>query len=188
MRDAKSNLYGTTTQGGTGSGVDGTVFKIDPKGNPTTLYEFGGPPDGDYPEAGVIRDNAGNFYGTTEGGGSLCNPYGCGTVFKLTRTGNETVLHSFNDTGRDGAQPTAGVARDKSGNLYGTTPWDNTPGYGTVFKLDTAGKETVLYRFKGGADGRYPQSGLIIGGDGNLYGTTTQGGDFGNGVVWRMAP
>jgi uncharacterized repeat protein (TIGR03803 family) len=187
--DKYGNLYGTTSQGGGGSnGGHGVVFKLNAAGVPTVLYKFKGYPDGDYSEAGVIRDSAGNLYGTTESGGSNCSPYGCGTVFKVTKTGNETVLHSFDSTGKDGNQPTAGVVRDKTGNLYGTTPWGNTLGYGTVFKLDTAGKESVLYTFTGGTDGAYPRTGLIIGNDGNLYGTASQGGSGGYGTVWKLTP
>jgi uncharacterized repeat protein (TIGR03803 family) len=201
VMDAKGELYGTTTQGGGGTnGGYGVVFELNPHtGVPTVLYKFKGYPDGDYSEAGLLRDSAGNLYGTTESGGSNCSPYGCGTVFKVTKTGKETVLHSFDASGKDGNQPIAGVVRDKAGNLYGTTPWGDSlgcggNGCGTVFKLDTAGKETVLYRFQGGTDGAYPQGGLILGNDGSLYGATQQGGTgtgcggAGCGTIWKMTP
>jgi uncharacterized repeat protein (TIGR03803 family) len=120
---------------------------------------------------GVIEDSAGNLYGTTYGGGTSGN----GVVFKLDTTGKETVLYSFTG-GADGAAPFAAVIRDSAGSLYGTTRYGGVSNAGVVFKLDTTGKETVLYRFTGGADGGAPQAGVIRDLAGNLYGTTSQGG------------
>ena len=124
IRDTGGNLYGTTLNGGgTGCGGSGcgTVFKLGPDGKETVMHAFGGGTDGAFPQASVIRDSKGNLYGTTsEGGGAGCGGLGCGTVFKLDRTGTETVLYRF--TGEsDGSIPKASLLLDASGNLYGTT-------------------------------------------------------------------
>jgi uncharacterized repeat protein (TIGR03803 family) len=175
VRDAAGNLYGTTAHGGQG-GCDhgcGVVFKLDRTGKETVLHSFTGTGgDGAYPYAGLIRDAAGNLYGTTVQGGS--SDYG--TVFKLDKTGKETVLYSFTGTGGDGGAPDAGLVPDAARNLYGTTFGGGFADYGTVFKLDNTGKETVLYSFTGGADGEWPDAGLVLDAKGNLYGTTFSGG------------
>ena len=139
----------------------------------STLYTFTDSPDGAGPWAGLIRDKAGNLYGTTHDGGV----YGQGTVFKVDATGKETVLYSF--TGYpDGARPEAVLFRGGAGNLYGTTTYYGGAFlWGTVFKLDTTGEETVLYSFTGGTDGGYPVGGLLRDSAGNLYGTTVDGGE-----------
>jgi uncharacterized repeat protein (TIGR03803 family) len=139
----------------------------------TTLYSFTGGSDGNGPDAGVIQDPLGNLYGTTYGGGNpTCwEGYGCGVVFKLDTTGIVPVLHSF--SGSDGSSPAAPVARDKAGNLYGTTDGGGAFGIGVVFKIDTSGHETVLHSFTGGSDGRCPDQGLVRDKAGNLYGTTS---------------
>jgi uncharacterized repeat protein (TIGR03803 family) len=179
------------------------------------------------PREGLAGDGLGNLYGTTAEGGSgtkacpgvsiqgqTISLGGCGVVFKLDRSGNETVLYNFTG-GTDGAFPSAGLVLDLAGNLYGTT-WvggDLTasacpgssftgypPGCGVVFKLDPTGKETVLYRFTGGADGSQPAAGLVWDRAGNLYGTTQGGGstsglcgpgpptESGCGVVFKLDP
>ena len=174
--DPRGDLYGTTSEGGTGpcDGGCGTVFELNPSGTMTILYSFTGTNgDGKYPQGGLVRDASGNLYGTTYGGGTsgtACNGYGCGTVFMVNKIGHETVLYSFTG-GVDGATPEAGVVRDSEGNLYGTThlggvydwgtvfmvdtsgtePQPMPVGYGTIFKLDTAGKFTVLHTFTGGS-------------------------------------
>ncbi len=166
--DSAGNLYGTTDFGGylacNGAGC-GTVYKLDRNGKETVLHRFRGTPDGAYPFAGVIRDAAGNLYGTTLEGGTSGN----GTVFKVDSTGNETVLHSFTGLA-DGGFPRAGVVRDSAGNLYGTTEMGGASNKGTVYKLDATGKETVLHSFTGGTDGANPQVGVIQDKAGNLYG------------------
>ena len=155
----------------------------------TVLYWFKGlQDDGINPEAGLVRDKAGNLYGTTGHGGDGTN---FGTVFKLDTTGKETLLHSFAGGATDGQNPYAGLVRDKTGNLYGTTSFGGASGIGlglgTVFKLDTTGKETLLYSFAGGAtDGQSPQAGLIRDNAGNLYGTTVLGGASGLGTVFKL--
>jgi uncharacterized repeat protein (TIGR03803 family) len=177
LLDAAGNLYGTTTAGGTSNW--GTVFKLDKTGE-TVLHSFTGGSDGGGPAAGLIQDPAGNLYGTTESGGTVA-----GTVFKLDRAGTETVLYSFTG-GADGGYPYAGLTRDSAGNLYGATVAGGSSGYGVIFKLDTTGNETVLHAFTGGADGGSPFGTPIQDSEGNLYGTTQNGGSAGNGVVFEL--
>jgi uncharacterized repeat protein (TIGR03803 family) len=192
IRDAKGNLYGTTVNGGSGrneycslNGVPygcGTVFTVDTSGKETVLHSFTDNADGGYPEAGVIQDAKGNLYGTTAAGGGAGCYHGCGVVFKLSKTGKETVLYRFTG-GRDGASPYAGVIRDDQGNLYGTTYGGGAHGQGTVFRLSNTGKETVLCSFcskSNCADGAQPEAGVIQDAEGNLYGTTNGGGGFSN--------
>lgn len=183
----------------------GTVFKLDTNGQETVLHSFTGPPDGEYTRADLVMDAAGNLYGTTQGGGTSANcpvTFGCGIVFKIDTAGNETVLHSF--TGApDGATPYSGLILDDAGNLYGTTLQGGTGGCpapsgigvalagpigcGSVFKIDTTGKETVLYSFAGGTtDGANPVADLLIDADGNLYGTTVLGGTANGGTVFEL--
>ncbi len=152
----------------------------------TTLYNFTDGSDGGSPSAGVVEDKAGNLYGTTvEGGGSGCNG-GCGVVFKVTSAGTETVLHTFSDE-PDGAYPEAAVILDGEGNVYGTTWMGGSSDYGAVFKIDTAGNETILYSFAGGtSDGCYPWQGLVMDKAGNLYGTTLDCGASGYGTVFEV--
>jgi uncharacterized repeat protein (TIGR03803 family) len=196
LRDSAGNLYGTTYLGGDTTCHKlgcGTVFKLDSNGKETLLYKFIGTPNGWFTAAGLVRDAAGNLYGDTQQGGSSGSGYG--TVFKVDRTGKETVLYSFAG-GSDGIDPYATLVRDSAGNLYGVTVAGGGTscefGCGTVFEVDTAGKETVLYRFQGGADGSNPNGGLLLDGSGNLYGTTNTGGegpcDAGNGcgTVFRL--
>ena len=139
------------------------------------LHNFASPPHGAYPANGVIRDEQGNLYGTTNGaysdvpGGGTNN---AGVVFKLDPWGNETVLYSFTG-GADGSSPND-LTRDWAGNLYGTTTYGGS-GLGVVFKVDRSGNETVLYSFTGGADGGNPGS-VILDWKGNLYGSTGSGG------------
>lgn len=174
-RDASGNLYGTTANGGVLSLCEdgcGTIFKVDASGKETVLHRFTGGSDGEGPYGGVIRDAAGNLYGTTSAGGA--NSYG--TVFKLDATGEFTVLHSFN--GGDGCDPSASLFRDAAGNLYGTTSNCGEFGPGTVFKVAPSGKTTVLYNFTGGTDGGYPYGPVVLDTAGNVYGSTGFGGDL----------
>lgn len=182
--DAAGNLYGTTAGGGAANA--GVVFKLDTAGREMVLYSFTGGADGNGPNSGVIRDAAGNLYGTTSIGGNLstCHLAGCGVVFKLDTTGKETVLYSFTG-GADGAGPEAGVMHDSAGNLYGTTYDGGASGFGVVYKVDTASQETVLHNFTGGPDGRNPLAGVILDPAGNLYGTTG-GGGANTGSVYKV--
>jgi uncharacterized repeat protein (TIGR03803 family) len=131
IMDSAGNLYGTTAGGGANG--HGTIFKIGPSGTETILYSFGASAtDGQAPFAGLIMDSAGNFYGTTDGGGAN----GDGTVFKISTSGTETVLYSFGANAIDGQNPTAGLIMDSAGNLYGTTYAGGAKGWGTVFLIN----------------------------------------------------
>jgi uncharacterized repeat protein (TIGR03803 family) len=184
IHDDAGNLYGTTVGGGSNNciGGCGAVYKLDAAGQ-TTLYTFTGV-DGGVPLAGVIRDAAGNLYGTTVGGGSNNCTNGCGVVYKLDAAGQETVLHNFTN-GADGGSPDAALVRDAAGNLFGTAQAAARRRLAWFFKLDAAGQETVLHRFSGGADGAGPQ-GLTLGASENLYGTTISGGAANSGVVYKL--
>ena len=182
VRDAQGTFYGATFLGGTS--YSGAIFKLDGANKETVLYSFtggNGGPDGASPN-GVIRDSAGNLYGTTAQGG----PGNTGTVFKLDSVGNETILHTFAGS-PDGNEPLAGLVRDSSGNLYGTTLIGGTFNSGTVFRLDPSNKLTVLHTFDG-AGGGYSQAPVILDGAGNLYGSTGLGGAYGEGVLFELDP
>jgi uncharacterized repeat protein (TIGR03803 family) len=174
--DVSGTLYGTTPNGGANCGAAGcgTVFSITLGGKEKVLYSFY---EGSLP-SGLV-DISGTLYGTTAAGGAYTNKScyldGCGTVFSITPSGKETVLHSFN--GGDGQKPFA-TPLNVNGTLYGTTAGGGAYGHGTVFRITLSGRETVLYSFMGGQDGAGPQSGLIDV-NGTLYGTTYAGG--GNG-------
>jgi uncharacterized repeat protein (TIGR03803 family) len=183
VRDGAGNLYGTTSYGGTHG--SGTVFRVTPAGK-EVFFSFAGK-DGGFPFSGLIADTAGNFYGTTYVRGTGCPPYGCGTVFKITSAGEETVLHNF-EGAPDGDNPYADLVRDTAGNLYGTTATGGDVGAGTVFKIATNGQETVLYSFTGTNDGGLPFAGLVLDGAGNLYGTALIGGTSGQGTVFKVDP
>jgi uncharacterized repeat protein (TIGR03803 family) len=188
-RDGAGNLYGTASLGGIsdecGLGC-GVIFKLDTTGTETVLYTFAGMSDGGVPTAGLVRDAAGNLYGTTEYRGTS----DWGVVFKLDPTGRESVLHSFSG-GQDGATPIdfGRLVLDSAGNLYGTAYQGGLgcklfPCGGVVFKLPSTGKEIVLHTFRG-ADGFNPYAGLFLDRAGNLYGTTAYGG-VGYGVVFKF--
>jgi len=188
IRDRAGNLYGTTVYGGTEGGF-GTVFKLDPTGKLTLLHSFAGTPDGENPYAGLVSDSAGNGYGTTKYGGTAG---GFGTVFKIDKTGKFSLLHSFAGT-PDGENPVAGLVVDPAGNIYGTTFYGGTFGYGSVFEIDTSGKLTVPHSFDNSPDGANPLGGLTRDDSGNLYGTTSEGGDLscgfsGCGTVFKVTP
>ena len=151
-----------------------------------TLYSFKGAPDGAIPYGGLILDASGHLYATTQN--SLAA--GAGTIFKFDSAGRQKVLHTFTG-GADGASPLAGLIGDAAGYLYGITGYggDNVCGCGTVFKIDRrTRKGHVLHRFTGGADGAYPQAGLVRDAAGDLYGTTAFGGDAicGCGTVFKV--
>lgn len=176
------NFYGTTALGGDHG--QGTVFKIDPAGNVTTLHSFNGfPSDGAGPIAGLVQGNDGNFYGTTASGGAFFQ----GTVFRMTPSGAITVLHSFNGFLSEGAVPIAGLVQGSSGNLYGTTALGGEHFKGTIFKIDPAGSLTTLHSFSGSpGEGALPFAALVQASDGNFYGTTALGGAHFMGTVFQI--
>ena len=182
IRDGLGRFYGTTASGGaSGRGV---VFRLGTTGKETVLHAFTGTSDGGQPQGGLISDSSGNLYGTTSMGGADQ----VGVAFKLNTASGETVLHSFTGgTGTDdGEFPYAGLIRDNTGNLYGTTTEGGLDTWGVVFKLDAIGNETVLYSFTGGADGKEPVAGLVRSSVGNLFGTTAFGGTHDEGVVFLL--
>jgi uncharacterized repeat protein (TIGR03803 family) len=169
------NLYGTTSAGGSGSltGLqEGVVFKVTTIGEETVLYSFTGLDDGGQPppESWLALDAEGNLYGTTYSGGTANG----GVVYKLTPTGEETVLFNFTG-GADGAYPTTGVVLDAAGNLYGTNSFGGSLGGGVLFELSPAGEFTVLHNFGGGAAGDQAE-GVVLDSAGNLFGATGFGG------------
>ncbi len=206
IQDAQGALYGTTTMGGnTGACFRtpgcGAVFKMTPPADgqsvatETVLYAFQGAADGSVPYAGLLMDPSGALYGATSQGGAN----GYGVVFKLTApaggqgTWTETTLFSFSG-GVDGGSPLGTLVRDKAGALYGTTQLGGVSGQGVVFQLapptgdETTWHETVLYHFRGKADGGGPIVGLAIDQAGGLYGSTPGFGKYGFGVAFSLTP
>ncbi|HEX8817620.1 MAG TPA: choice-of-anchor tandem repeat GloVer-containing protein [Terriglobales bacterium] len=184
--DSSGNIYGTTTLGGKYG--YGTVFKLASNGDKSLVYSFGaGNHDGRYPSAGVLLDKQGTIFGTTQDGGG----YGCGTVFKIDANGKESIMHNFKGVGpghpADGAYPIAGLIRDHHGNLYGTTELGGASNDGTVFKIDSTGRESLLLSLDGKSGGGYPFGGVVMDAQGNLYGTAAYGGD-GIGVTFELSP
>ncbi len=176
-------LFGTTLNGGADD--LGTVYLITTAGSETGIPFTGNPGDGAYPEASLIQGSDGNFYGTTYEGGAN----NTGSIFKVSpTTGVKTVLYSFGTSGpNDGVKPN-GLIQDSAGNLYGTTYEGGAGNQGTVFKISAAGSETCLYSFgtSGGTDGEYPKAGLILGSNGNFYGTTYAGGTYNDGTIFEI--
>jgi uncharacterized repeat protein (TIGR03803 family) len=184
-----SALYGVA--GGGEPFYGGMVYSLS-RSSETDLYKFAGGADGNNP-SWLIRDSAGNFYGTAGGGDLACGSLrGCGVIFKIDTKGVYSVLHVF--VGPDGTGP-IGLTLDPAGNLYGTTVGGGVHNSGTVYELTPSGQLTTLYAFTGGADGQFPQSGVIRDAPGNLYGTTESGGavtsqcnNLACGVVFMLSP
>jgi uncharacterized repeat protein (TIGR03803 family) len=183
------NFYGTTSSGGTSN--NGTVFRISPSGTCTNLHSFiGSPNDGSFPYAGLVQGSDGNFYGTTEGGGT----FGVGTVYRISPSGTCTSLYSFGSSPSDGDFTHDGLVQGSDGNFYGTASDGGTGlfhcgdfGCGTIFRISPSSVCTNLYTFGNFAgDGVRPQSGLVQGSDGDFYGTTAEGGTYGNGTVFKL--
>jgi uncharacterized repeat protein (TIGR03803 family) len=196
VADGSGNLYGTTAGGGTDR--CGTIFELSHANGAWSeriLYSFTCGNDGFYPNANLIFDQAGNLYGTTPGYSTISY----GNVFELVHQKNDLwtlkVLYSFS-RGRGGAIPTAGLAWDHAGNLYGTTSSGSRSVRGSVFQLQPDGhgswKEKVLHRFAGGSDGDTPMAALTFDSAGNIYGTTEYGGGLppcgGCGTVFQLSP
>jgi uncharacterized repeat protein (TIGR03803 family) len=179
----RDNLYGAAAADGGESA--GAVFKITGAGTYSVIHAFAGPPDGFAPDGGLTKGGPRHLYGTTLEGGTGNCAIGCGTVYKITKNGTETVLYSF--TGGGDAFPTTAPIRDSKGNLYGTLGGDGPTNWGEIYKIAPDGSETVLHSFTDGSDGGDPQSSLLMDSAGNLYGTAGTGGT-GSGTVFRLAP
>ncbi|HUE03540.1 MAG TPA: choice-of-anchor tandem repeat GloVer-containing protein [Bryobacteraceae bacterium] len=185
FRNAGGTLYGTAFDGGVFN--LGAVFELAASGY-KVVYSFKGSADGANPYAGVVQDSAANLYGTTYLGG----PANAGVVYKVSPSGEETVLYAFTG-GADGGNPYAGVILDTAGNVYGTTlkggSGNCSGGCGVVYKITPAGQQNVLYSFTGASDGASPYGGVIADEAGNLYGTTSAGGDSitPEGVVYKVS-
>jgi uncharacterized repeat protein (TIGR03803 family) len=182
IQDAAGNLYGTTSGGGTYGA--GTVFKITPEKRESVLYSFTAGTDGGMPMGGLVRDKLGNLYGTTESGGSA----GLGNVFRLSKTGKVTTLHSF--VGSDGANPyLTGLLLGNKGNLYGVAQLGGSFNEGVIYRVTTKGKFKVLHNFAGGTtDGCVPMGIPVMDKQGNLYGTSEACGSSSYGTVWELTP
>jgi uncharacterized repeat protein (TIGR03803 family) len=172
------NFYGVTFSGGPPPGGNGTVFRVDPEGDITTLYSFAV----GYPQATLDLGKDGTLYGTTLEGGE----FGDGSVFQITYSGQLTTLHSFN--GSDGASPLGGLVLGTDGNLYGTTSEGGVDNFGTVFKINPSGDFATIHSFEH-SDGSAPFGGLVQASDGNFYGTTSNGGEyFYDGTIFKITP
>jgi uncharacterized repeat protein (TIGR03803 family) len=178
------NLYGATTAGGPNN--LGSIFELTTNGSFSSLEFFNGA-NGANPSSALVSGGDGNLYGTTATGGADGN----GTLFQVTTTGGVNTLFSF--PGASSSTSYARVMRASDGNYYGTAFAGGTYEYGTVFKMDTSGVMSTLYSFgtnpgQNGnpADGIWPMAGLVQGADGNLYGTTSAGGPFGDGTVFQL--
>ncbi len=205
--DSDGSVYGTSSGGGTNG--FGAVFRMTANGILTNLYSFGtdqdaygNPLDGAYPYAALIKGPAGSMYGTTSGNNIGGSANGFGTIFRMTPDGTLTNVYSFGSIQDaygdllDGAYPYAPLVLGTDGTMYGTTYGGGSNfniGFGTVFRITTNGALTTLYSFgtiqdtSGNAlDGAYPDAGLISGGDGYYYGTTSQGGRYNNGTLFRI--
>jgi uncharacterized repeat protein (TIGR03803 family) len=182
------NFYGTTAWGGNISSFHlgfGSIFRLSPDGTFTNLYKFTGGNDGGFPQAGLVQGKDGNFYGTTQSGGSNS----IGTVFQITPEGQFKSLISF-PSSSVGSYPYAALVQGSDGNFYGTTYIGGNSQLGTIFQITAAGNLTPLILFTGTSGsylGANPQSPLVQGTDGNFYGTTVNGGLYNKGTVFRLS-
>ncbi len=186
---ASGAFYGITGQGG----VDefGTVYKVTTSGTLTTLHTFSGSDGEEIGLTGVnlLEGANGMFYGVTAYGTESSN--GCGSIFKMTPKGVLTTLYGFANTSVEGCGPIDGLAQASNGDIYGTTVGGGSPNDGTIFKMTASGALTSLYTFcseSNCADGSEPDSGLILGTDGNFYGTTVSGGANNQGAIFQITP
>jgi uncharacterized repeat protein (TIGR03803 family) len=195
INDEEGNIYGATG-GSYLAGNGGTLFKLDTSGL-TTLYTFPEGAEGTSPRWRLLRTEKGVFYGVTQFGGntSTCalGTLGCGVAFSVNAKSEELVLHTFGETAGDGEEPSAGLL-DAAGNGYATTFYGGTVnstctfGCGVVSRADAAGNYSVIYSFTGAADGFNPGGGLVEDSAGNIYGATLNGGNGGNGVIYKITP
>jgi len=180
-------LYGTTQQGGlyNFNYNAGTIFRISLSGAYEILHTFSGysgTADGASPAAGLTLGSDGNFYGTTQFGGSSGN----GTVFKMTPAGTVTVLYSFASDDTNGTEPLSALIQASDGKLYGTCDLSGAAGNGTVFRISTSGVIEKIYDFSSGSVGYNPHAGVIQASDGKLYGTVGGGGGDDSGAIYQL--
>lgn len=220
--DGSGNLYGTTYQGGVPSSDCqslpvgcGVVFELSPSGSgpwtQKTLYSFLGGNDGEFSEAALVFDGAGNLYGTTPLGGAKkeCNIYGCGELFKLAPNGSGgwtySIIHSFSN-GKDGGRPESAPTLDSAGDIFVTTTQGGGAtacgegGCGTIVEFIPNGSGgytgKLLHAFQGGREGQTPEAGLVLDASGNLYGAALEGGYeqgscktvTGCGLIYQLSP
>jgi uncharacterized repeat protein (TIGR03803 family) len=198
IQGSDGNFYGVTSAAQNleprGTSGYGSAYKITPSGTFTLLHTFaGGTNDGWNPEGSLVEGSDGNFYGVTSKVGS-----NQGTIYRMTPSGQVTVLHTFAGGASDGQTPIAGLIEGSDGSFYGTTQYGGTSGCGTVYKITPSGSFTLLYSFAfttGGAfggtftsDGGFPSGGLVEGSDGNFYGMAGFGGADGWGTVYQVTP
>jgi len=186
VQGTDGSFYGTTSGGTT---TLGTVFKITSAGAFTLLHTFAGPEDGSIPYTGLVQGTDGNFYGTTSQASTL---NGDGTLFKISPTSPYTVtqLLAFSG-GTYGVNPSGTLVEGTDGNFYGTAYGGGVNNDGTVFSVTSAGTPTLLYSFCSQANcpnGEYPFGGLVLGSDGNFYGTASLGGASNNGTAFNITP
>lgn len=174
------NFYGVTW--GVGSVGAGTVFKMAPDGTLVYLHQFS-IGDGEHPNAELVPGSDGDFYGTTLQGGANND----GVIFKISPDGVFTLVYSFTG-GAEGENPSTRLVASGDGGFYGTTPQGGVYLEGTVFKLSADGSVSPIFEFSNGPAGRIPEAGLTLGGDGNFYGTTEQGGTNGEGTIFKLIP
>jgi len=199
LEASDGNFYGTTANGGAAGG-GGTIFRLTPDGELTTLHSFGvAANDGYNPSGGLLEASDGNFYGVTyEGGVNDCPllKSTCGTVYRITPHGTYTTLYSFGATPDDGAGPTGALIESSDGNFYGTTisGGENACVFkpnacGTVFRMTLGGDVSIVHSFgAGNADGIAPRNTLVQAGDGSIYGATVAGGEHTDGALFKIAP
>ena len=190
------NFYGTTPGGYPYGTPTGTIFRVTPAGVLTTLHAFSAVDsnydntDGAYPVASLVLGSDGFLYGTTETGG----PKEGGTIFRMALDGTFTTLATLDGTVSGGVfGPTSALVEGTDGNFYGGTPYGGTGdagsiGYGTIYRVTPGGVVTLLYSFQGDADGYEVDHALVLGKDGNLYGTTSYGGANGPGTLFQVTP
>jgi uncharacterized repeat protein (TIGR03803 family) len=181
IQSLSGDFYGTTSGGDLGH--PGTVYKMDSSGNYTILHTFTGP-DGSTPMGPLVQATDYWFYGTTLYGGI----YGAGTIFRISHTGEFEVLFNFDGlNGSNGGFPEAGLIQGNDGNLYGVAPLGGTYGQGVIFRMTPTHQFAILHAFTGGSDGSIPIGNVVQATDGYLYGTNTNGGVSGGGVLFRIS-
>ncbi len=171
-------LYGTTSSGSLGAG--GSAFQVSTDGQ--LAFVSLSSHHGSSPAAGLMQSASADFYGTTTADG----PGGAGTVFRANSAGVLTTVLSFNGT--NGARPRGPLLELADGTVYGTTSAGGANNLGTIFRISPAGIHTILFHFSGARDGASPRCGLVLGRDGQLYGTTSAGGAANSGTVFRITP